>query len=214
MSERLTGTCDWPSHLKPIKGFESYYLVDIYGGIYSIRTKRFLRWYENRCSRKRAGCEYAIARLKINKKLHILFVHRLVAQVFVENPLNKPEVNHKDGDRWNNHFSNLEWVTSSENSLHAIRVLGTKKGPRQPTPEQRARGMRIGKFTTEDILFMRLDRKNGLTYPQIARKYNTSLSNAQRICKGETWKHLPFAQLGGVYNFKKNQKSRDLYDWA
>lgn len=50
------------------------------------------------------------------------YIHRLLAQHFIPNPLNKPEINHKDGDRQNNNLNNLEWVTSKENSQHAIQT--------------------------------------------------------------------------------------------
>lgn len=61
-------------------------------------------------------------------------VHRLIAKCYCDNPLNKPFVNHKDGNIHNNLPENLEWVTNSENVLHAFRVLkiknygGRKKG--------------------------------------------------------------------------------------
>lgn len=52
-------------------------------------------------------------------------VHRLVAQAFIDNPNNSPEINHKDGNRKNNLVDNLEWCNRSENILHASRVLHT-----------------------------------------------------------------------------------------
>jgi len=55
--------------------------------------------------------------------------HRIVAMAFIDNPENKPEVNHISGDRMDNSVGNLEWVTRSENHVHKCRVLGTGLPP-------------------------------------------------------------------------------------
>ena len=62
---------------------------------------------------------YLVTDLYINGNRYTKRVHRLVAEAFIPNPDNKPEVNHKDGDRHNNAASNLEWVTKTENCRHA-----------------------------------------------------------------------------------------------
>ena len=54
-------------------------------------------------------------------------IHRVVATAFIPNPDNKPQVNHKDGNKLNNNINNLEWMTKSENEIHSVRILGNKR---------------------------------------------------------------------------------------
>jgi hypothetical protein len=110
-----------------IQGFE-HYLVDKNGIVYNsmqygfggkqIRKEpRQLKSWPN----KNNNYHTVVLRNGVDKPI-CQYVHRLVALAYLPNPLNLPEVNHKDFDVTNNNLENLEWVTISENQKHAFQI--------------------------------------------------------------------------------------------
>jgi len=93
-------------------------------------------------------------------------VHRLVGVAFIPNPLNLPEINHKDGDKLNNKVNNLEWATSSFNKRHALETGLRKAGPR---------------MSTEDIAKVRYYSKEGKSGVEIAKMFNISTATVSKI---------------------------------
>lgn len=95
-----------------IIGYDGFYMISNFGRIWSVKTG-IKKTYT-----KEGG--YEVAGLSKNAISYFL-VHRLVALHFIPNPDNKPEINHKDTVKTNNHYSNLEWVTRKENQVHAAK---------------------------------------------------------------------------------------------
>ena len=93
-------------------GKPTKYMVFENGQIHNSIAMRFISPYKNRGGY--LNVDLYIDGVKVRKG-----VHQIVAETFVPNPDNKPMVNHIDGNKENNHYSNLEWVTCSENNLHA-----------------------------------------------------------------------------------------------
>lgn len=100
---------------KDIEGYEGIYKISNTGKVYSVKNGIVLKTVK----RKASKTEYEYLTLVKNKVKKTHTIHRLVAIHFIENKDNKPCVNHIDNNGLNNHVSNLEWVTYSENLIHA-----------------------------------------------------------------------------------------------
>ena len=131
---------DW----KEIAGYEGLYAVSSFGRVRSLTKGLILKPVETKAK------EYYQVSLYKNKEQKTHNIHRLVANAFIENPSNKKEVNHKDGDKLNNNASNLEWSTRSENVLHSYRLgLQTPKYKAALEMAVEARKRKINQYTLD-----------------------------------------------------------------
>lgn len=101
---------------KNINGYNGFYKISNYGNVYNSKWDRPLKQHINK-----GNGYYDVQLYNSCQKKHFT-IHRLVALHFVDNPKSLGFVNHKDGNKHNNYFMNLEWVTKSENSKHAGRA--------------------------------------------------------------------------------------------
>lgn len=166
---------------KDIPGYEGKYQVSNYGNIYSLRYKRHRKLMKDRYG-------YSFVGLNADGKQHFFLVHRLVAEVFVQNPKLKPEVNHIDGNKLNNHTDNLEWVDRNENMSHAHRSGLIVRKAKAPKPHTK-KAQRNFKLTTEQVRQIREEYAKGeCGYKKLAKKYNVDRMLIKRIVQNEIYK--------------------------
>lgn len=154
--------------------FLPLYSITKDGTIYSHKGGKLKRLK----SRTRKGYESIL--LYKDSKQRIYSVHRLVAQTYIPNPLNKKEVNHKNGIKEDNRVENLEWATPSENVRHAVR-MGLIKPPRNNGS--------TSKLTEKDVKVIR-DIVGLFTQKELCEAYGVSRTTMSRVVNGLRWTHV------------------------
>jgi len=124
---------------------------------------------------------YICVTLTKNGKTKFTGLHRLIASAFIENPENKPEVNHKDGNKHNNSIDNLEWATTSENIQHAFStgLNNGRKGVKHHNT----------KLTEKDVLEIRKIGKS-VSAIELGIKYGVNDQAIYKILSRKRWKHI------------------------
>lgn len=162
------------------------YAVDDAGNVYSLRNNHGnLREAPMLMQRSLHPEGYVGITLQLDSGKKYCLVHRLVAEAYVPNPDNKPEVNHKDGDKENNDHTNLEWCTESENALHAFET-----GLRTPNRGQ------LGRTNDKSPLskpILRISKQGAIMerYPSIseAQRQGYSQGNISAVIAGKRQSH-------------------------
>lgn len=146
------------------------------GQIRNALTKRILKGRLNK-----SGYLQVSIRFNNEATFKNQYIHRLVALHFLENPENKKEVNHKDGNKLNNCVNNLEWVTSSENQKHRHSIGITKTSNRK-----------VGKFTKNNQLIAEYESivsaAKAEGHPRVS--IDNVLQGKNYALKGYVWKYL------------------------
>lgn len=172
---------------KPIKGFEGLYEITDKGEVITLPRKLTTptTTYMYKGS-KSFGYK--------TKKGYLVFdfrrrggkcvpVHRLVAEAFIPNPKNKPQVNHKDGNKQNNCVENLEWCDNSENQIHAFKN-GLQKGNFSH---------HNSKLKYEDVIYIKNTYKKGVKGRGaivLAKKFDVCQETIYQIVDCKSYKYI------------------------
>lgn len=162
---------------RPIVGWESLYSVSSHGRV--MRTGKGGAARPGTVRKMHPdGCGYLRVALTSNYNSETKKVHRLVAEAFIGPIPDLYTINHKDGNKTNNHVDNLEIVTRSENLLHLYRVLGrNNRGENNPK----------SKLTLAQVAEIREALSSGARGSDLARMFGVTKYTISDIKRGESW---------------------------
>ena len=164
-----------------VPGFEGLYEIDTLGNVFNSRGVMK--------PHKKNG--YLAINLSNGGVQKHFYIHRLVAEAFIPNYLNLPEVNHIDANKQNNCVENLEWCDRKHNLQHSYNVGLKRCGE--------SHGMH--KLTESDVLKIRAEYRKGdreCSLHALGRKYGVSWCTIQGIVTGRLWSHVKGGGLNEV----------------
>jgi len=186
---------------KDINGYEGYYQISNQGNVKSI--DRFDGVHDRQGTIIRQNLKqngYLQVGLRKHNKRKWFGVHRLVAIQFIENPDNKPQVNHIDGNKLNNTVENLEWVTGKENQSHA-KSIGLRDN--MPRGEKNPNYGKYGENSRSAKPVIRRDPKTGdiklYKAKILAKNEGFDVTSISKCCHGKLKTHK-----GYEWYFKKD----------
>lgn len=159
---------------KDIVKFENKYQISNTGKVRNKKTGLILKPKYNQ-----KGYQYV--NLSVNRYKSVKwYIHRLVGFHFIQNPENKPQINHIDGNPSNNVVENLEWVTNEENQRHAVLHNLHFQGEEH----------RSSKFTNESVKLLPKLIEIGFSVTDINKLTGVAIQNLRKIILGKTWRQL------------------------
>lgn len=173
----------------------SYYITED-GKCYNNNTGKYLKGQENQ---KNGYFSYNLTMPDGSKKR--CYAHRLVAVAFLPNPLNKEQVNHKDGNKLNNNVDNLEWATQEENQQHAVR---TELRKFQPVYCFNADKKLVAQYKT----IVEASKAVGISASLIQQELGKEI---KALCGGFFWSREK--TLGYTKNYTSNGKAKKVYQY-
>lgn len=136
--------------------------------------KVFRNGTERKCSITNKG--YKAIDMWVNGKRFKYNLHRIIAETYVPNPNNKPCVNHIDGNKLNNHYTNLEWVSWKENMHHKLYVLNIDIGEKHSQ----------SKIPNKIVSYIKKCKMKNITppYERISKSYGVGVQHLKNIYQG------------------------------